>query len=480
MSLRLRLLASMGTVLALVVIGGLVVMGSQRSYLIDQVDEQLAAASPFARVPTRPAGFPSPVAPVAPDALEAPEAPISRLFVGVVEDETLTPLLLGQLIDDIPDVPIADTELTNLAGGPATVDGVDGRVRFRISVNEVSGSDGFLVVALPLDEVDSATRRLQRVLIVVGALVLAVIASAVWWVERLGLHPIRRVTQAAEAISGGDRSQRVHGTDPRTEAGKLAHAFNLMLDDRDAIEQRRRQFVADASHELRTPLTSIQGYLELYDQGRFVRPTQVDDMMRRMGREATRMKDLVEDLLLLANLDQQRPLRQDRVNLNRLIIDAASDARAVQPDRSIMVETPNAVVETTGDLFRLQQVIGALVDNALTHTDAAAQIRLCVRSTPTGPELVVADTGAGLDERRAGRAFDRFFRGDESRSRKTGNSGLGLAIARSIIEAHHATIELDTAPGQGCTFTIRLPLDDNGSRDPCVHTRLPISDPQGR
>jgi two-component system OmpR family sensor kinase len=212
---------------------------------------------------------------------------------------------------------------------------------------------------------------------------------------------------------------------------------------------------------LRTPLTSIQGYLELYDQGHFEHSAQLHDVMRRMTREATRMKDLVEDLLLLANLDQQRPLRHDTVDLNRLITDAAIDARAVQPKRSIFVDTPPAAVEITGDLFRLQQVISALVDNALTHTDPGAQIRLAVRTPSTGPEVVVADSGAGLDAGRAARAFDRFFRGDDSRSRRTGNSGLGLSIARSIIEAHHGTIDLDTAPGQGCTFTIRFPPQDS-------------------
>lgn len=444
----------MVTVLALVIVGGLVLVRSQRAFLISQVDEQLTAARPFARVPNRPVGMLDPAISAAP---VAPEAPISRLFVGIVDQEQLLPLLQGQLIDDVPLVTTDSDELTALTANPSTVDGSANGVRFRIAVSDLPDSSAFLIVALPLDEVDSAIRRLQLVLVMMGALVLATIAAAVWWVERLGLDPIRRVTRAAEAISGGDRTHRVDKIDHHTEAGKLAHAFNLMLDDRDAIEERRRQFVADASHELRTPLTSIQGYLELYDQGRFQHPDEVEDMLRRMTRETTRMKDLVEDLLLLANLDQQRPLREDRVDLNRLVEDAASDARAVQPQRSIVVETPPTAVETIGDLFRLQQVIGALVDNALTHTDSSAAIVLSVRDQPSGPEVVVADTGAGLDEHRATRVFDRFFRGDDSRSRKTGNSGLGLAIARSIIEAHHGTIDLVTSPGEGCTFTIRFP-----------------------
>jgi two-component system OmpR family sensor kinase len=458
MSLRLRLVAAMITVLVLAVLGGVGVVRSQRTFLIQQVDAQLTEARPFARIPTPPSDFPNPLEPGGP---EGPEAPISRLFVGIVEDEALSTLLQGQLIDDIPDIPTASDELARLTTAPHTVDGASGQVRFRVMVSEVPGRDGYLVVGLPLDEVDSAVRRLQLVLVMVGGLIFTTIAAAVWWVERLGIRPIRRVTRAAEAISGGDRTHRVDAIDPRTEAGRLAHAFNLMLDDRDADEERRRQFVADASHELRTPLTSIQGYLELYDQGHFENSAQLHDVMRRMTREATRMKDLVEDLLLLANLDQQRPLRHDTVDLNRLVTDAATDALAVQPKRSILVDTPPTAVEITGDLFRLQQVIGALVDNALTHTDPGAQIRLAVRKPSTGPEVVVADSGAGLDEGRAARAFDRFFRGDDSRSRRTGNSGLGLSIARSIIEAHHGTIGLDTAPGQGCTFTIRFPPQDS-------------------
>ncbi len=494
MSLRRRLFAAMGVVLALILIGGFIVVRSQRSFLIEQVDEQLAGAIsstipyPLLDTPVQltPGSSAIPIppddpilsyddhaffpqvpsdAPIMTDDSHAffppipPDEPISTLFVGMVEGGRLIPFLEGRLIDDIPDVPMAMPELDGLESQALTVDGVEGRVRFRIRTVGDPEMGGFWVVALPIDEVESAIHRLQLVLLIVGGLVLGVMAAAIWWVERLGVKPIRNVTRVAEAISAGDRSQRVEQTDSRTEAGKLAHAFNVMLDDRDTIEARRRQFVADASHELRTPLTSIQGYLDLYSHGRFVDPELVEDMMRRMGREATRMKALVEDLLLLANLDQQRPLRRSRVDLNRLITDAANDARAVQPRRSILVETPDPAVETTGDEFRLQQVVAALVDNALTHTDITCRIRLEVRATPTGTEIIVADDGPGLDSTHADRVFDRFFRYDQSRSRATGGSGLGLAIARSIVEAHHGTIQLHTAPGAGCTFTIFLPAN---------------------
>ncbi|WP_419918604.1 sensor histidine kinase [Candidatus Poriferisocius sp.] len=442
----------MGVLLVLIAIGGVIVVRSQRSFLIEQVDKQLAGALPY----TDPGFIPVFDGPV--EVVSAPpDDPISTLFVGLVVDGKLSPILQGQLINDIPKVPTEVAELVRLESRAFTVDGIEGHARFRIRAAWAGETDAFLVAALPLDEVESAIHRLQLVLLVVGGLVLVVVAAAVWWVERLGVNPIRSVTRVAEAISAGDRSQRVEQTDGRTEAGKLAHAFNVMLDDRDKIESRRRQFVADASHELRTPLTSIQGYLDLYTHGHFTDPAQVEDMMRRMSREANRMKGLVEDLLLLANLDQQRPLRQDRIDLNRLIIDAAHDARAVQPQRSILLETPDPTVEATGDEFRLQQVVAALVHNALTHTDITTEVRLEARATPTGPEVIVADDGPGLDSARAAHVFDRFFRDDQSRSRATGGSGLGLAIARSIVEAHQGTIELQTAPGSGCTFTIRLP-----------------------
>ena len=298
--------------------------------------------------------------------------------------------------------------------------------------------------------------RLQLVVWVVTALAVALIAVTFWWVERLGLRPIRRLTETADAIAAGDRTQRAGEADPRTEAGKLAHAVNVMLDERDADEERRRRFVADASHELRTPLTSIRGYLDLYSDGRFTEAAQVDDMVRRMSRETSRMQDLADDLLLLANLDEHRALRHDEVDLARLMDDVAHDAHAVQPGRDISVDVPGSPIVVTGDLFRLQQAVGALVDNALTHTTVDVHIRLVVRPVPNGVEMVVADNGPGLTQADAERVFDRFYRGDESRSRRAGGSGLGLAIAQSIVEAHGGTIELDTGPGRGCRFTIRL------------------------
>ncbi len=463
MNLRRRLFAAMGVLLVLILVGGYIVVRSQRSFLTGQVDDQLAEQIPFmSPFPPLYQGAVTQFAPAQfaqdlPEMSTYPGPPVSNLFVGLVTEEGLIPFQQGPPGSDTPEVPAEPDTLDLALEQAVTIDSSQGRVRFRIRTVWHPEINGFLIVALPLEKVDRATRQLLLVVVIVGVLVLAVMAAAVWWVERLGVKPIRNVTRVAEAISAGDRSQRVAQTDSRTEAGKLAHAFNLMLDDRDTIEARRRQFVADASHELRTPLTSIQGYIDLYSHGRFADPALVDDMMRRMGREALRMKDLVEDLLLLANLDQQRPLRADTVNLSRLVTDVANDARVVQPERSILVEIQDTAMEVTGDELRLQQVIAALVDNAMTHTDIGCEIRLKALATPNGTEIVVEDDGPGLDSARADRVFDRFFRYDQSRSRATGGSGLGLAIARSIVEAHAGTIHLHTTPGAGCKFTILLP-----------------------
>lgn len=454
MTLRTRLILGFVVVLLIVASGAFVLVRTQRAYLIGQVDDQLESA--------RPAALRSPAGPPRNDGEDRPpptEAPISELFIGHIEDGELVTGLQGQLLDDTPDLDTdagAVGEVEN--GDPFTVEGVNRASRFRAIVVRPPDADVAAVIALPLAEVDSTVSRLTLTLGLAVAVVAGVLGLILWWVERHGLRPVARLTAAADAIAGGDRTHRVLGADPRTEAGKLANAFNVMLDERDASEDRLRRFVADASHELRTPLTSLRGYLDLYGQGGFRGAYELDDVVRRMSQESSRMNDLVEDLLLLANLDQHRPLRNERVDLGQLLRDAATDARVLQPDRPVAVEILGTEpLETTGDLFRLQQVIGTLVTNALIHTDTSAELRLTARASGDGFLLTVADTGPGLEPDVAARVFDRFFRGEQSRSRRSGGSGLGLAIAKSIVEAHGGTITLESAPGSGCRFAITLP-----------------------
>jgi two-component system OmpR family sensor kinase len=222
-----------------------------------------------------------------------------------------------------------------------------------------------------------------------------------------------------------------------------------------------RQFVADASHELRTPLTSIRGFADLYQQGALHDPAGVDRAMSRIGGEASRMGLLVDDLLLLAQLDQQRPLAARPVDLLELVTDAVHDAQATHPGRRVTVEV-NAGADPpviTGDEARLRQVVANLMGNALRHTPAEAAVCVRLRTEPDPPAAVleVADQGPGMSPEAASRVFERFFRTDDARSRDDGGTGLGLAIVASIVHAHSGQVELDTAPGQGATFRVRLP-----------------------
>jgi len=467
-TLRTRLLLAAAVLAAVIALGGVAVVGTQRSYLIDQVDDRLTASLPFVRPPG------DGTAPALPDVTDGPtrpdpaadraadlDPPISSLFVGWIGDGELHVFLQGQLLDDVPDLPTDPDRVAAMVNGePFTAPGANGSTTFRVSVTTRPGTDDPWVIALPLDEVDGAVARLKWTLVAIAGVLGVVLAAAFWWVHRLGLRPVARVTAAADAIAGGDHGRRVDVANPRTEAGRLARAFNLMLDERDASEAQVRQFAADASHELRTPLTSIRGYLDLYHQGGFREQAKLDDMMRRLRQESGRMNDLVEDLLLLARLDQHRPMRQEPVDIERVLRDLASDAAAIQPDRAVRVSVePGASPTVVGDAYRIQQVLSALVTNALWYTNPDTEVALVATATDRNVTVTVADHGPGLSAEDAAHVFDRFYRGDQSRTRRTGGSGLGLAIAKSIVDAHHGTIALDTRPGAGCRFTVTLPRD---------------------
>ncbi|MGC4106219.1 MAG: HAMP domain-containing sensor histidine kinase [Thermomicrobiales bacterium] len=341
-----------------------------------------------------------------------------------------------------------------------TIDAEQGDERFRALVLPQQSSGGWIVVTQSLSEVDAAIDRLVWTLLVAGGVLVVVLGAMVFWVQRLGLRPIARVTAAAEAIAAGDRSYRLAGEDARTEAGKLSHAFNLMLDERDESDVRFRQFVADASHELRTPLTSVRGYLELYREGAFRSDGEMDDAVRRMSAETTRMYGLVEDLLVLASLDEGRPLRRDVVDLGQILRDAAEDAGAVQPARRIVLVAPEVGPVVVGDGSLLVQGVGILVANALAHTPESADVTLTAMEDGGQAFVTVADKGPGLDAESAQHIFDRFWRGTKARERsrgRGGGAGLGLSIARSIVEAHGGTISVQSTPGVGTAFAISLP-----------------------
>jgi two-component system OmpR family sensor kinase len=320
-----------------------------------------------------------------------------------------------------------------------------------------------LIVAIPLTDVDQTLHHLFLVEILVAAAVLLAMALLAWWVVRLELKPLENMGDTAGAIAAGDLSRRVEPADERSEVGRLGLALNSMLGqievafaERTASEARLRRFVADASHELRTPLTSIRGYAELFRRGAASRPDDLAKTMTRIEEAAARMGVLVEDLLLLARLDQGRPLDRAPVDLSKLVGAAVDDLRAAAPDRSVTFESSGAVV-VSGDENRLRQVFANLLENGRTHTPPGTPIHVRVGESGAGAVIEVIDRGPGMSADDAARAFERFYRADPSRARESGGAGLGLAIVAAITEAHGGRAEVQTAPGEGATFRIWLP-----------------------
>lgn len=451
MSLRARLILGTALIAVVLAIAAVAITRATRSNLIDQVDAQLQSAPPLGEdVSARPGGAAGPRS-------------LSRFFVGVVTANGEVQRLVYFTNDDAPDPALdADDVEALLAGSTITVATTDPHVDYRMQAR--STRNVVTVLALPLDDVDEAVRRLIAVEAIAVTAVLGVLALVMGWVLRLGVRPVQRMTRTAGAIAAGDLSQRVPEGAPGTEAGDLGVALNAMLgriedafEQQAASEARLRQFVADASHELRTPVATIRGYAELYRTGALARPAELDDAMRRTEQEAIRMGTLVDDLLHLARLDQGRPLDRVPVDLVPLVSDAVQDAQAVEPDRSVRAVTDGPVV-VLGDRARLHQVIANLVGNALVHAPGAP-IEVRLRPEQDHAVIEVADEGPGMTDTDAARAFERFYRADASRSRHQGGSGLGLSIVDATVRAHGGTVTLTTAPGTGTTVRVELPLE---------------------
>jgi two-component system, OmpR family, sensor kinase len=367
--------------------------------------------------------------------------------------------------------------------GPFTVSDQAGGSSWRVKV--VRTSDGIAAFSVSLATVEATTRQLIAIEFAVGSLLLVVLGSVAFAVVRLGLRPLNRIENAASEIADGDLDVRVPENDVGTEVGRLGRALNIMINrlssamrQRERSETRLRRFVADASHELRTPLTSIRGFAELYRRGGATERSDVDRLMSRIEEEALRMGLLVDDLLLLARLDQQRGLELDEVDLVVLAADAVHDVSARDPARPVRLETPDGPVRVIGDEHRLRQVTMNLVTNAVTHTPPGTPVTVTVSAAPVdGPGrppaatagaslegvteaavLEVRDRGEGIPPDAAPLVFDRFYRIDSGRSRRSGGTGLGLAITAAILEAHRGRIDLHTSPGDGATFRVLLPL----------------------
>jgi two-component system OmpR family sensor kinase len=330
-------------------------------------------------------------------------------------------------------------------------------VAFRTARNEVV----FIAVSLH----DTAT-TFRNVLVVEALATLAVLAAlglVAFFVLHLGVRPLDQMAATADAIAAGDLSRRVERAEPRTEAGRLGLALNTMLTEIEQAfaqsaesEERLRRFVADASHELRTPLTSIRGYTELWRQGALDDEGELADAMRRVEHEAARMGVLVDELLLLARLDQGRPLERAPVDLARVVRDAVSDAQAVEPDRPLSLDAPEQLV-IEGDESRLNQVVANLLANARVHTPRGTPVRVRLAHEGTRAVLEVADDGPGLGPDPA-RVFERFYRSDASRARARGGSGLGLSIVAAVSEAHGGRATAGASASGGALVRVELPL----------------------
>jgi two-component system OmpR family sensor kinase len=428
-----------------------------------------------------------------------------------------------------PGIPDNSSWLSAHEGKPVTVPSQDGTDSWRVivesapnlrvfnfAIDQYQTESGTLVVGQQIGNIDRPIGYLSWLDLVVSLAIMLGLGVVSVAVVRTNLRPLDDIEETAEEIAAGHLDRRVPDRDPRTEVGRLGRSINTMLaqiesafHDREESEEaavqseeRMRRFIADASHELRTPLTAIRGFAEYYRQrggvatgaggagqsgagpggGGSLNPEDLDRIMQRVESEAARMGVLVEDLLLLARLDQQRPIEHRPVDLLVLAADAAQDTRMIAPDRPVQLTIqPGRAFIVLGDEARLRQVIGNLMANALTHTPdgTAVDIRLgtgLLSGTPPFPGapvpsvpaavLEIADQGQGLTPEQARRVFERFYRADQARNRKSGGSGLGLAIVSALVAAHGGVATVDSAPGQGATFRVTLPLaPDTGEAD---------------
>lgn len=322
-----------------------------------------------------------------------------------------------------------------------------------------------IVVALPATDLYATLDELFLIQVLASLGVLVTIAALVWWLAGLELRPLRRIESTAAAIAGGDLTQRIETPSSRTEIGRLGDSLNVMLTEietafaaKETSEAKLRQFVADASHELRTPLTAVRGYSELFLRVGTDGGVDHETIARRIQDHANRMSMLVEDLLLLSHLDEERPLARDPVDMTRLAAECVADAQTLDPALRIELEASEDAL-VVGDQARLAQVVGNLLANARSYAPSSSPIEIRVLPTRDVVRVEVVDHGPGIPHDLQGRIFDRFVRGDPSRNRQSGGAGLGLAIVAAITEAHRGRFGVVETIGGGSTFWIELPRD---------------------
>ncbi|ODQ90232.1 two-component sensor histidine kinase [Mycolicibacterium flavescens] len=438
---------------------GIAVTSILRHTLSNRVDQELLDASRGWAAQT-PQGMPA-----RPVEGPNPTRPPSNFYVRGVGPDGRTWMAVNDR-DAEPDLP-ADNDVGPV---PVTIGSADDSgVLWRAMTVRGPGGE-LMTVAIDLSDVQMTVRELTYAQVGIGLAVLLVLGVAGYAVVHRSLRPLVEVERTAAAIAAGELDRRVPQRDPRTEVGRLSLALNGMLSQIQTAmaasessaeaarrsEERMRRFITDASHELRTPLTTIRGFAELYRQGA---ARDIEMLMSRIESESSRMGLLVEDLLLLARLDAQRPLERRPVDLLTLAADAVHDARSIAPKRAITLEVLDGpgTPEVLGDEARLRQVLGNLMANALQHTPETAGVTVRVGTADGRAVLEVCDAGPGMTTEDAQRVFERFYRADSSRTRASGGTGLGLSIVDSLVHAHGGTVRVTTAPGNGCTFTVSLP-----------------------
>ncbi|WP_405826037.1 HAMP domain-containing histidine kinase [Streptomyces sp. NBC_01390] len=508
-SLRSRVLL---LAVALLTVGftafSLVTGNALRGYMADRVDAQLrAVAQVFALVP--PTAAESGAARKLPSGLGdfSTEVLGNPVITYVTEDgtvETSVDSLAGTGRTEQatgPALPRMNTAAIIARGGrPFTVASTKGDTRWRViavpriigarlpgAATTNSSNSGSVLVATTMTQADSTVNRMWRIYQSTGLGLLAVLAVAGWFAVRSGLRPLFRIEETAAEIAGGDLSRRVPElAGSKTELGRLAAALNGMLGQLESAfaaraesEARMSRFVADASHELRTPLAGIKGLTDLHRMGALPEREDVDATMNRIARESERLTRLIEDMLLLARLDEHalkttgKPtgsrasegppdLDLAPADLRTLAADALHDVRALDPSRTVTLtgpgsEGPPALAPALADEARLRQVVTNLVGNAVAHTPSGTPLRIGVGTVGGHAVLEVADEGPGLTPEQSDRIFERFYRADTSRNRATGGAGLGLSIVQSMVTAHAGHVVVDSTPGQGATFRILLP-----------------------
>ena len=466
-SLQKRLIAGILVLLMMATLAiGILSVYFLRANLVSQLDDELRVIAQRIENVAAPGRGPE-------QSLDRPGLPTGSL-IGVVQSDGSA--VAAYLDNDATVRQLSTVQVRVIAartlGDPATLRLPGGLGEFRVLATETEGG-AVLIVGLPTAEVSSTTARLAAVIAGVLGGILIVAAVLGREVVRLGLRPLTRVREAATAVTTLplDRGTvaladqlPVLDTDPNTEVGQLGVAFTRMLDhvqsafdSRQASEQKVRQFVADASHELRTPLAAIRGYSELTRRSGQPLPDDIRHALSRIESESVRMSALVDDLLLLARLDEGRELRHDPVDLAALVTDAVADARATSPAHDWVVRVPETAVVAAGDQHRLHQVVANLLANARVHTPEGTRVTAALGTLEGRAIITVTDTGPGIPAEVQPVLFERFARADTSRSRATGSTGLGLAIVAAVVQAHGGEVVASSRPGE-TVFRVSLPI----------------------